>query len=307
MDIELDDGTASGEMVLAVSQEILDMAGGDPADLFAETDVPEGARVEPYEEDDYVGQRYVFEDVELDEFSDQQLSITYDEESGRYEVNGTMDFGTEDDLTDLSGGMAEAVAETFDVSISVTFPGDVVEHNGDLDGRTVTWRAGFDDVTEMHAVAEEGGSGVSVWAWVTLAVLAAALLGGLVITRRRREEAGDVTSPDTATYGDATGEPSSSMPDQPTRDLTPTDHAGHDESPASEAVLDEVAPHGESPASEAVHDDLSPHERSLPTDTVPDDVAPHEQSPMPDGTSETAQGDVRQYPDEPGEPDGDKR
>jgi hypothetical protein len=311
MDIELDDGMASGEMVLAVSQELLDMAGGEPADLFAETDVPAGATVEPYEDDGYVGQRYIFDDAELSEFSDQQFSITYDEESGRYEVNGTMDFGAED-LTELPGDMAELAAETFDVSISVTFPGEVIDNNGDLDGQTVTWRPGFDNVTEMHAVAEEGSSGVPVWGWVTLGILAAALLGGLVfIAGRRRNETADP----------ATGEPSTHMADQPTRDLT--DAATHHESPAEAAVQGEVASHGESPASEAVHDDVAPHEESPPGEAVHDDVAPHEQSPLDDAvhddvapyerspasfatgevTGDPAQGDVPT----PEPPDGDKR
>lgn len=182
MDIVLDDGTASGEAVLAVSQDLADMAGGDVDDLFEDTNLPEDATVEPYEEDGYVGQRYVFEDTELTEFNDEDLSITYDEEAGQYEVAGAMDFGAGQDFADMPPGLADS----FDVSLSVTFPGEVIEHDGELDGQTVTWTPAMGETTEIHAIAEEGGSGVPTWLWVALAVVGALVVIGLVVVLSRR-------------------------------------------------------------------------------------------------------------------------
>lgn len=177
MDIVLEDGKASGEAVLAVSQELMEMAGDEASgELFEETDVPEGATVEPYEEDGYVGQRYVFEGTDLSEFDDEDFAITYDEEAGRYEVDGAMDFGSEDDLS----GMPAGLADSFDVSLSVTFPGEVIEHNGELDGQTVTWTPSAGEVAEIHAVAEEGGgSGGSTWLWVAIAAIVVLIAAGL--------------------------------------------------------------------------------------------------------------------------------
>jgi hypothetical protein len=284
----------------------MDMAGGDPADLFAETDVPEGATVEPYEDDEFVGQRYVFEDVELSEFSDQQLSITYDEQAGQYEVDGTMEFGAEDDFNELPGDLAES----FDVSISVTFPGDVIEHNGDLDGQTVTWQPRMDEVTEIFAVADEDGSGAPTWLWVAIGVVAAAIVAGLALMLgRSRGENGDAAEPAMTTPDRPSDLPTDTVTqgESPAEAAVHGDVAPHEESPPSEAVHDDVAPHEESPPSEAVHDDVAPHEESPSDKAVHDDVAPHERSPasseMGEATGDPAQGDVPT----PEPPDGDKR
>lgn len=216
MDIELDDGTASGSMVLAVSQEMMDLAGGDTSDFFEDTDVPEGATVEPYEDDDFVGQRYTFDDVTLSEFSDPEFSITYDEAAGRYEVDGAMDFTG--DAGEIPPEM-ESIVEAFDVTVSITFPGEVTEHNGELDGNTVTWQPRFGETTELHAIAEEG-SGVPAWLWGALAVLALLLAVGLLALLLRRRSGGEGTSVDTPGYTRPTGGQGAALGDV-TRDLPP--------------------------------------------------------------------------------------
>jgi len=72
----------------------------------------------------------------------------------------------------------------FDARVSVTFPGDVIEHNGELVGRTVTWRFFEDDLAgvEMFAEARKGG-GVS--AALLGGIALALLVAGVVIYRLR--------------------------------------------------------------------------------------------------------------------------
>lgn len=81
---------------------------------------------------------------------------------------------------------------TYDARISVTFPGEVIEHNGELEDNTVTWR--FSDPTSMSGAAlfaeAKKGSGFVIGIVVVIGVLLLLLLGvvGLVLwlTLRRR-------------------------------------------------------------------------------------------------------------------------
>lgn len=268
MDIELEDGAASGSMVLAISEEMMELANGDASQFFEDTDVPEGATAEPYEEDDYVGQRYTFADVELSEFSDPEFSITYDEAAGRYEVDGVMDFTT--DEGDVPPGMG-ALVESFDVTVSITFPGEVTEHNGELDGNTVTWQPQFGEATELHAVAEEG-SGVPGWLWLVLALLAVLLVLGvlaLLLLRRSTQKAGPE---DTAGYAVPAEDPAGQgAAADDTRDLSEAADAAESAPSSDDATRDLSAATGQD-----VTKDLS---EDLPArDTTSDDEAAGERS-----------------------------
>jgi hypothetical protein len=83
---------------------------------------------------------------------------------------------------------------TFDARVSVTFPGDVIEHNGELSGRTVTWRFYQDDLNgvEMYAEARKAG-GVS-WPVIVAAILAL-VVAGAVVYRVRAGRAGATEVP----------------------------------------------------------------------------------------------------------------
>lgn len=87
---------------------------------------------------------------------------------------------------------------TYDARISVTFPGEVIDHNGELEGNTVTWS--FDDPTsmagtELFAEARNGSS----FPWVAIiGVLLGLGVIGLVVwqllARRRPSSDGLITS-----------------------------------------------------------------------------------------------------------------
>jgi hypothetical protein len=71
---------------------------------------------------------------------------------------------------------------TYDARISVTFPGEVIEHNGELEDNTVTWR--FSDPTSMSGAAlfaeAKKGSGFVIGI-VVIGVLLLLLLGGVAL------------------------------------------------------------------------------------------------------------------------------
>lgn len=104
----------------------------------------------------------------------QELSVTQTDDTVRFEarIPGLGDFPG----GDLQMPHLEEML-TVDGKIEVTFPGEVIEHNGELEGRTVTWT--FDAVnrgeTEMFAVARKGG-GFS-WVAVIGVLLALGVIG----------------------------------------------------------------------------------------------------------------------------------
>jgi hypothetical protein len=184
--------TVNGTMILGIDKSVAAMSGQSEEQLrkqftdAAPTAAP-GTKVEPYADDTYIGSKITFTELPLADLnkdsSRDQLRIVHDQEAGTYTVSGELD------LSRLSANdpMGAAFARTLDVRIAITLPGDVTEHNGTLDGRTVTWIAKPGEKLTMHAVSEEA----SAIAWVpvlaigipTLLVIAA-LVAWLVFRRR---------------------------------------------------------------------------------------------------------------------------
>jgi hypothetical protein len=72
----------------------------------------------------------------------------------------------------------------FDARVSVTFPGDVIDHNGELEGRTVTWRFFEDDLSGVEMFAEaRKGAGVP---WALIGGVGLGLLVAAVVWYRLR-------------------------------------------------------------------------------------------------------------------------
>ncbi|SDT68023.1 hypothetical protein SAMN04515669_5807 [Jiangella sp. DSM 45060] len=209
IDMQLDvssDDTVDGEMVFAVSRDVSAMAesmGEDPDDLLSGEidDLPEGTRAEEYEDDDFVGQRYVFDDVPLSEF-DQNGTFSITHEGDEIVVGGNLDLtdmdpeamaeefdGEEMPFGDLSGMM-----DSMDLRVAITFPGEVTEHNGELDGTTVTWTPVAGETNEINARSADsggggGGDGIPVWIWIVVVAVVLGLAGLLFFLSRNRNQA----------------------------------------------------------------------------------------------------------------------
>jgi hypothetical protein len=158
-ELAIEDESVSGTAVLAASKEFLAEIDAEPDELMSElpgVDVLGAAVGESYEDDDYVGWRYEFDAVDIAELAgSDSLAITYDPDEGSYEVTGRI--GSPDfDVDDLSADLAETAEDTADLSLAITFPGEVTEHNGELSDTTVRWELAFDEVTDIRAVAFEG-------------------------------------------------------------------------------------------------------------------------------------------------------
>lgn len=213
-----EDDTVDGAFIMAISDEAAELMGQDPASAWDEmsTDMtdgmPESMTEEPYAEDGYTGSRLVFEDTDISEFSsgmDDDLNIT--REGDEFVVTGVMD------MSDTSGelaGVPSSILDSFEIRIAITFPGEVTEHTGTLDGTTVTWEPQIGEATEISARGEATAGalgGMSTALWVALAVVAVLVIAALAffLLRKKRTPAaaGQQLPGQTAPYGAPQGQP----------------------------------------------------------------------------------------------------
>lgn len=165
--------TFSGSVVVAVVEELAAFADEDPStgifgDVFEENP---GVSVETFLEDGYAGEKAVFEGAPfaaLDEFSDDQSTLSLRRDNNHVIFEGTLDFASED--TDDAGFFGDQLLTlASDMEVSVSFPGNVVETNGQLDEdtNTVTWDPKLGDTTYFYAKAEAGAL-IPWWAWLII-------------------------------------------------------------------------------------------------------------------------------------------
>lgn len=209
-DIEVHtDETVSGTMTLGVSKELISMfeemaegmggesTGGFDEDMFNPDEVPEGAEVEPFEDDKFIGQTITFSDITLEELTssttdESEDSWTLVHEGDEFIFEGDASFSSEETTTETEGmdlGLDEIFAQS-DMRIALTFPGEVTEANGEIDGNTVVWRPKFGETLQMRAVAKDKAG----FPWMPVlsgaaVVLLLGVLGGLAWAMRRRPKA----------------------------------------------------------------------------------------------------------------------
>jgi hypothetical protein len=229
-DLSIEGDAVNGTLVMAVDRDAARQLQLDPDDLFADQTGGlaglAGVTTEPYEDLDWAGSRLVFDEVSIDELN--RLSdgdpdgLRIIRDASGYEFSLVMDFSflAQDQLATppTPGVDLAALLETFDVTVAVTFPGEVTAHNGSLSGTTVSWRPPPGERTELRAIAAApggeapaeaatpggtarpapaagGDASASGW-WPALGLLAAVALGGgliagLFVVNRRNRSATD--------------------------------------------------------------------------------------------------------------------
>lgn len=200
LDIDISDSGA-GEVIVTVGfdeqfRELLGEAGG-AEDLFGEIESEaeaEGWTVTPFVDEDIEGitvTRSFSSIEELNEILNEAPTmapglegeggpmvegVTIVDTGDTIRFEGSIPGADPDDLEGVDLEEALGVIE-FDARVAVTFPGDVTEHNGELVGRTVTWRFFDEDFAgvDMFAEARKGGgiSGALIGAIALAAIIAA--------------------------------------------------------------------------------------------------------------------------------------
>lgn len=183
-----EDNTVTGSIVMALDKRMASLTGKSQDQLVSTITVApdtlaKGTVVQPYQDDLFIGRRYVFTNVPLNDFhGTDQVSVTLVHEARAYIFNGVADLHT----VNLTDPAAQRFANMFAFKISVTFPGDVVESNGAISGRTVTWSPKAGESMPMHARAEMPAGSWKPWAlglgiFLVLVVL---MVGVIVLVRR---------------------------------------------------------------------------------------------------------------------------
>ena len=153
-----------------------------------------------------------------------------------YEVDGVMDLSTED--ADLQGNpFEEQITEAFDTAqlrIAITFPGEVLETNGQVEGTTVTWEPVFGERNVLTAVASASGEGASDTAggtdaagasgedsggntllYVIIGLVIVGVVVGLVLMMRRKRTNEGTSAPTTAVSDEGAAAMPSPSPERP--------------------------------------------------------------------------------------------
>ena len=74
-----------------------------------------------------------------------------------------------------------------DLHITITYPGNIVETNGTVDGQTVTWTPVYGEVNEINAVVDAPLTNPLLWVFIGagVLVLAAIVVAVLVVLRKK--------------------------------------------------------------------------------------------------------------------------
>lgn len=208
-----EDDTVDGTMIVAIEESLADVADESEDEGFMAGDLPEGAVVEEYAEDGFVGEKATFSAVPLSEFvefsetdeaegddfsltrdgDDFVFDASFDTDEMMGDTGASPESATDDEFSQGIEEMVNRALAEAEFVVAITFPGEIRETNGEVEGTTVTWDLDITEESQMHAVAAAesggvlGGSGFPVLPVAIGGVLLLGLLGvgGWLLSRRR--------------------------------------------------------------------------------------------------------------------------
>jgi len=183
INLTLHDDTVDGSIVIAIDRKVIDLSGTSEDGWYEDLkkravnpDAP-GVHAEKYADATYAGVRYTFTKASLAVFADttsgNSLRFVHDTAAKQYKVSGTFNFTVAEGPN--AADAAKVQAHNFDVKISITFPGTVLRHNGELTGTTVTWHPKPNEKTTLEAVADDSASSSSATSKAVVGGTAAAI------------------------------------------------------------------------------------------------------------------------------------
>ena len=202
MDLEVSsEDTISGTAVVALSKELQALAQGggeEPTDAFADLD---GVEVTTFDDGTFVGQQYEFSGLPIEDWTldDDSSALTIQRDGDNLIVSGSLSF--EDEESDPAAGedlgFGQAFFDSADLRVSIKFPGQIVETNGEIneETNTITWRPKYGEANELNAVVY-APKGIPIWVWwVVGGVLGTLALAAafFILLRRRARPTGEVS------------------------------------------------------------------------------------------------------------------
>jgi len=187
------DDTVNGTIIVAVVTDDDDESREEAsagADRIAEALLPglrgaDGVTASAYDQDQYVGTKFDMSNTPIDAFSgggsEGALSLT--REGSEFAFSGTLDFTPDDGETQI-----DPDDDTSNITVAVTFPGEVYEHNGELSGTTVTWSGTLESKIDMEARGSAVATAPPAWLWLVAAAATLLIVIAIVIVvvRTRR-------------------------------------------------------------------------------------------------------------------------
>lgn len=198
-----EDDTLDGTMIVAIAREFA--VGEEALGRTGDITTSQGSVTkEPYEDADYVGSRFVLSGVPISEIDalatdgSSQFSLT--REGEEFVLDATLDFN-------LGGSESIPTGSSFTAMVSFTFPGAVLESNGEINGNTVAWTELSPDtansLTARASAVPNGqaasapGSATPWWVWVLVGVgvlLVLGIIAAFILRRRRARNAESLAS-----------------------------------------------------------------------------------------------------------------
>lgn len=169
MDLEVSpQDTISGVAVVALSNELGGFTeGAEGGSPFADTD---GVTESEFDDGSFVGTQYEFSDLPIEQLSldDDSSELRIQRDGDNLVVSGSLSFEDEQSggSTGDDFGFGQAVFDSADIRISIKFPGEIRETNGEIDeaSNTITWHPQFGEPNELSAVVYSP-KGLPSWVW----------------------------------------------------------------------------------------------------------------------------------------------
>lgn len=179
-----DDDRVSGQIVVAG----LPVQEGDRGpQILVPAELESRVRVEPYEQDGYVGTQLFFSGLTFQELG------TLAERAGSTTSRYQLTLRRAGSLVTLSGSadLTQVPADHADMRIKIAFPGTITETNGEHEGDAVTWWPEPGKVNQFSAVARYSSGDAASWmGWVVLVGAGtggvALLVGVMALVEHRR-------------------------------------------------------------------------------------------------------------------------
>lgn len=155
-----------------------------------------------YTDDGYIGSLFELRDAPLSAFADtgNAENFTIVRSGNRVTVSGVIDFTEAGDAAAPDESIDEDAdtESSGDITIAVTFPGEVLSHDGAQSGRTVTWTTEFDRPISINAESEvdQGPDQTLLWVGIIVTLIVAIAVAVVVVTLRRRKRSQTAGEPD---------------------------------------------------------------------------------------------------------------
>ena len=217
-----DDNTISGTVQFGVQKELLELSGQNADDLLGgDSPFPSnapGVTVKPFDDGEFAGQQFTFENVPLEEFNTGGFAgasgpsgvtgsgdaLNIQRQGDTFVVSGVLDLSSGlSGATGPFGGSGGAdLFKNADIKIAFTFPGEVIRApGGTIEGNTVTYAPTFGERLEINATgsaidngqaqdvtSDDGGSNLLLFIIIGLGVVILLLALFLVLRGRNRSK-----------------------------------------------------------------------------------------------------------------------